>query len=86
MLRAHEQVLWQRGSVFSTAGWQFVVTAVELFFGSVADIILLHRFQDCSILLAHDIRCCYFPAPYADARGDKYRSFRAKPLFLDHKR
>lgn len=42
--------------------------------------------QDCTILLLDGMRGTYYPAPYVDAHGEKHRSFRGKPLFIDAKR
>ena len=42
--------------------------------------------QDCMILLLDGMRGTYYPAPYVDAHGEKHRSFRGKPLFIDAKR
>lgn len=42
--------------------------------------------QDCTVLLLDGLRGTYYPAPYVDAHGEKHRSFRGKPLFIDAKR
>jgi E3 ubiquitin-protein ligase UBR2 len=42
--------------------------------------------QDCTILLLDGVRGTYYPSPYVDKHGEKHRSFRGKPLFIDAKR
>lgn len=44
------------------------------------------RLQDCCILLIHGQRAAYFPSPYVDAYGERHRSIRGRPLFLDERR
>jgi hypothetical protein len=39
--------------------------------------------QDCTFLLLFTQRGAYFTSPYVDSRGEKHRTFRGKPLFLD---
>jgi len=42
--------------------------------------------QDCTVLLLDGLRGTYYPSPYVDKHGEKHRSFRGKPLFIDAKR
>lgn len=42
--------------------------------------------QDCTILLIHGTRAAYFPSPYVDAYGERHRSTRGRPLYLDARR
>ena len=42
--------------------------------------------QDCTILLLDGMRGTYYAAPYVDTHGEKHRSFRGKPLYIDEKR
>ena len=42
--------------------------------------------QECSVLLIHGSRACYFASPYVDAHGERHGQFRGRPLFIDPSR
>ena len=42
--------------------------------------------QECTVLLVHGPRACYFASPYVDAYGERHGQFRGRPLHLDEQR
>ncbi|CAN0029636.1 unnamed protein product, partial [Sphacelaria rigidula] len=42
--------------------------------------------QECTVLLIHGKMAAYFASPYVDAYGERHRSARGRPLFLDERR
>lgn len=47
---------------------------------------IMMMWQECTILLIHGRRAAYFASPYVDSYGERHRSIRGRPLFLDKKR
>lgn len=42
--------------------------------------------QECTVLLIHGEMAAYFASPYVDAYGERHRSARGRPLFLNGRR
>jgi hypothetical protein len=51
-----------------------------------ADGAMFFLVQDCMVLLLHGVRASYFPPPYVDEHGERHKSYRGRPLYMDAKR